>query len=78
MSVLELEKPKQQARAVENQTVKETVQNLLDHLPDDVTWEQLEDRLHMLKTIWESLYDPKQGPGITHEEMKKRVKLWFK
>ncbi len=76
MSVLELEKPKlKPAKSLEDQTVKEVVQYLLDQLSDDVTWEELKYRLYVREKVWESLRDPE--PGIPEEEAERIMDSWF-
>ncbi len=76
MSVLELEKPKQkQAKLLEDRTVKEVAQYLLDQLADDVTWEELKYRLYVCEQVWESLRDTE--PGIPEEEAERIMDSWF-
>ena len=63
-------------KKVEDKTVKELVQTLLDTLPDDVTWERLHYHLGVVESVWEGLQDSKAGRSISHEEMLKRIRPW--
>ncbi len=78
MSVLELEKPKRKEQAHEDLSVKDTIRDMLDRLPDDVTWERLEYHLYVLKAIWEGDQDSKAGRVISDSEMRQRMRRWFK
>ena len=76
MSVLELEKPKQKrTKLLEDRTVKEVAQYLLDQLADDVTWEELKFRLHVCQMVHERLQ--KDEPGIPEEEAERIMDSWF-
>ncbi len=77
MSVLELEEPKQQECELEDLTVKEAVQNLLEQLPDDVTWEQFEYHLYVVKTVMESEWRAEKNGCLSDEAARERLKKWL-
>jgi predicted transcriptional regulator len=57
-------------------TDKEQAQSLLDSLPDDVTFEQIEYHLYVRQKIAQGLEDIQAGRVIDHEEVVKRMQKW--
>lgn len=57
-------------------TDKEQAQSLLDSLPDDVTFEQIEYHLYVRQKIAQGPEDIRAGRVIDHEEVVKRMQKW--
>ncbi|MGC1274285.1 MAG: hypothetical protein WBC44_11310 [Planctomycetaceae bacterium] len=57
--------------------VKEDVRRMLDELPDDVTYEDIQYHLYVRQKIERSLAEFERGEGIPHEEAKKRFAQWL-
>ena len=60
------------------QTAKQDVKNLLEHLPDDSTIEDIQYHLYVLEKIRHGRDDIQNGRTLTHEQAKERLKKWLK
>ncbi len=56
-------------------TVKEEVRRLVEGLPDDVTWEDVEYELYVRKAIEAGLKDSREGRTVPMEEAKRQFGL---
>jgi predicted transcriptional regulator len=59
------------------ETVKQEVRNLLTHLPDDCSLEDIQYHLYVLQKIERGLKDVKKGLVYTQEEVEKRMAKWL-
>ena len=58
-------------------TAKEEILRLLKALPDDVTFEDVFERLIVLYDVRQGLEQLDKGEVIPHEEAKRRVRQWL-
>jgi predicted transcriptional regulator len=58
-------------------TAKEEVRELLEHLPDDASLEDIQYHLYVRQKIRKGLEAAEQGRTITHEEAVRRMSRWF-
>jgi hypothetical protein len=58
--------------------VKNQVRELLDHLPDNCTVEDVQYQLYVIEKINRSEESLRRDGGIPHEEVKRRVASWLK
>ncbi len=57
-----------------------TKQEMLDaiaELPDDATFEDAVDKLHLLDMVDQGLADLDNGRAVTHEEARRRMAHWL-
>ena len=59
-------------------SVKEQLIAIAQELPDNVTWEEAEDRIRYLAAIDEARAQITRGEGIPHEDVKRQVQSWFR
>jgi predicted transcriptional regulator len=59
------------------QTAKQEVKNLLETLPDDATFEDIQYSIYVRQKIAEGLQDVEEGRLISHEEAKRRMARWL-
>lgn len=59
------------------QTAKQDVRQLLDHLPDDSTIEDIQYHLYVLEKIRRGQEDICDGRRFTQEEMRKQLQLRY-
>jgi predicted transcriptional regulator len=52
-------------------SVKDALRDLLDRLPDDVTWDEIDYAIHVRRTIERGLEDMAAGSTISHEDILK-------
>ena len=58
-------------------TAKEEILRLLKALPDDVTFEDVIERLIVLYDVQRGLEQLNRGEAVFHEEAKRRVRQWL-
>ncbi len=59
-------------------TAKQDVRELLDHLPDDSTIEDIQYHLYVIEKICRGRDDIRDGRQLTHEQAKERLGKWLK
>lgn len=55
------------------QSAKQTAHQLIDHLPDSATLEDIMYELYVRQKIEDGLRELDEGKGIPHEEVKRRL-----
>jgi len=55
------------------QNAKESARQIIDHLPDQATWEDIKYELYVKQKIEAGLKAVGEGRTIPHEEMKRRL-----
>lgn len=54
-------------------SAKESAQQILDHLPDQASWDEIMYELYVKQKIEAGLKSVEEGRTIPHEEMKRRL-----
>ena len=67
MSVLEL-KPA---------TIKELLLNLVENMPEDVTWDDIQYQMYVCEAIEKGLQEMEESDGIPQEEAERIMDSWF-
>ncbi|HEX6100838.1 MAG TPA: hypothetical protein VF432_31260 [Thermoanaerobaculia bacterium] len=58
-------------------TAKDEVRKLLDHLPDDVSFEDIQYQVYVLDEIRRGSDEIDRGEGLDHEDVKRRLARWL-
>ena len=58
-------------------TAKQEVRLLLDQIPDDATFEDIQYRIYVREKIERGLKDVEQGRVVSEEEMERRMQKWL-
>ena len=58
-------------------TIKDKVAELIHHLPEDSTLEDIQHHLYVLEKISKGQQSIKDGKGISNEEAKARLSKWI-
>ncbi|MCX5903999.1 MAG: hypothetical protein NTV89_11145 [Proteobacteria bacterium] len=58
-------------------TAKEEVKKILDQLPDDVSYEDIQYHIYVREKIERGLNDIRDGNIISQEEVEKRMSKWL-
>lgn len=58
-------------------TAKEEVRDLLENLPDEATFDDIEYQIYVLHEIREGIAEADRGELIDHEEVKARMAKWL-
>ncbi len=59
------------------QTAKQEVGKLLDNLPEDCTFDDIQYHLYVMQKINKGLRDVEKGNVYTQEEMEERLAKWI-
>ena len=57
--------------------VKEEIRKMLDQLPDDVTFEDVQYHIYVRQKLERGLKDMQEGRVIDQEEMERRMSRWL-
>jgi hypothetical protein len=58
-------------------TPKEAVRSMLDNLPDDLTYEDIQYHIYVLQKIELALEDVEAGRVLSQEEVERRMEKWL-
>jgi predicted transcriptional regulator len=58
-------------------TAKEEVQQILDQLPDEATFEEIRYRIYVREKIQRGIEDIEAGRFLTEEEFDERMRPWL-
>jgi predicted transcriptional regulator len=58
-------------------TAKEEVRDLLENLPDEASFDDIEYQIYVLHEIREGIAEADRGELIDHEEVKVRMGKWL-
>ena len=58
-------------------TAKQDVRDLLEKLPDEATFDDIEYQIYVLHEIREGIAEADRGELIDHEEVKRRMVKWL-
>ncbi|MBX2808109.1 MAG: hypothetical protein KTR20_05700 [Cellvibrionaceae bacterium] len=59
------------------QTAKQEVAQMLQHLPDDTSIEDIQYHLYVLEKVKKGQEDIANGRRYTHEQARERLKKWL-
>ena len=58
-------------------TAKQEVRSLLDRIPDDATFEDIQYHIYVREKIERGLKDVEEGRLVSEEEMERRMQKWL-
>jgi len=58
-------------------TIKEMAIKTLEQLPEDATWEDVQERINFVAGIRKGLRELDEGRGIAHERVKEEFAEWL-
>jgi predicted transcriptional regulator len=58
-------------------TAKQEVRSLLDQIPDDATFEDIQYHIYVREKIERGLKDVEVGRVVSEEEMERRMQKWL-
>lgn len=58
-------------------TIKEIAIKSIKELPEDATWEDIQERINFMAGVRKGLRELDQGKGIPHEKMKEEYREWL-
>ena len=58
-------------------TSKEIALKTIGNLPEDVSWEDIQERINFIAAIRKGLQELDQGKGISHDQVKEEFAEWL-
>jgi len=58
-------------------TEKDEIKQIIENLPDDLTFEEFQYHIHVHQEIQRGLKDIVEGRVISNDEIKKRIAKWI-
>jgi len=58
-------------------TLKDDIVEMINHLPENTTFDEIQYHLYVLEKIRKGQESIKDGKGISHEEAKVRLSKWI-
>ncbi len=57
-------------------STKELALKTIAELPENVSWEDIKERIYFISAVEKGLHELDVGEGITHEEIVREAKEW--
>jgi len=57
-------------------TIKEVAIKSIEELPEDATWEDIQERINFMAGVRKGLRELDQGKGIPHEKIREEFREW--
>lgn len=67
----------QQHHGVQGMTSKEIAIKTIEQLPEDATWEDIQERINFVAGVRKGLRELADGKGIPHETVKQEFSEWL-
>jgi hypothetical protein len=58
-------------------TIKEMAINTIQELPEDATWEDIQDRVNFVAALRKGVEELDAGKGIPHEKIEEEFSEWL-
>ena len=58
-------------------TTKETAIHTIEELPEDATWDDVQERINFVVGVRKGLYELDEGKGIPHDRVKEEFAQWL-
>jgi len=58
-------------------TTKEYAIHLIEELPDDVTWDDVQERINFVAGVRKALHELEEGKGIPHAQIREEYAAWL-
>lgn len=58
-------------------TAKESIRQLIDEMPDDASYRDIEYRIYLHRKVAQGLQDARQGRVLEQEEVETRMAKWL-
>jgi len=59
-------------------TTKEAAIKTIQDLPDDATWEDVQERINFVAGVRKGIRELNEGKGIPHEKVREEFAEWLK
>ena len=58
-------------------TIKQIAIKSIEELPEDATWEDIQERINFMAGVRKGLRELDQGKGIPHEKIREEFREWL-
>ena len=57
-------------------TTKQQAIHAIEELPEDATWEDIQDRIHFIAGVRKAIRELDEGKCIPHDQIKQEIAAW--
>jgi len=61
----------------EDMTIKEIAITTIKQLPEDATWEDIQERINFVAGVRKGLRELDEGKGVAHDKVKEEFQEWL-
>ena len=58
-------------------TIKEAAVRSIQQLPEDASWEDIQERINFVAGVRKGLRELDEGQGISHEQVREEFREWI-
>lgn len=58
-------------------TSKEIALKTIERLPEDASWEEIQERINFIAAIRKGLRELDEGKGVSHDKVRQEFAEWF-
>ena len=58
-------------------TSKEIALKTIERLPEDASWEDIQERINFIAAIRKGLHELDEGKGVSHEKVRQEFAEWL-
>jgi predicted transcriptional regulator len=58
-------------------TIKEIAMETIRQLPEDATWDDIQERINFVAGVRKGLHELDEGKGIAHQKVKQEFAEWL-
>ena len=58
-------------------TIKEHARHIIEELPDDATWDDIQERINFVAGVRKALRELNEGKAIPHERIREEYAAWL-
>jgi len=58
-------------------TTKEVAMKTIEQLPEDASWEDIQERIHFVAGVRKGLQELDEGRGIPHDKIREEFAEWL-
>ena len=58
-------------------TIKEIAIKTIEQLPEDASWEDIQERINFVAGVRKGLRELNEGKGIAHQKVKEEFREWL-
>jgi len=61
----------------DNMTIKQIAMKTIEQLPEDASWEDIQERINFVAGVRKALRELDEGKGVPHDKVKEEFAEWL-